>query len=286
MTTPSSRTAAKGRVSQKIHVELDAAAEEDLKGSQTVAAIERAADTLLYFVQSDRADSGVTEIARDLGLSKAAVHRILASLRSRNLVSLDETTRRYTLGPTALMLGLTYLDRIDIRRLAAVQLPALSEATQETATLSVRTGTSRFYIEQVPPAREVIMSVKLGFPYPLHAGSSSKAFLAFLPEPEIDAYLSGPLAKVTDSTIVDKRALRRDLESIRERGWADSTGERQAGAASIAAPVLDHRGLPQAAISVCGPADRFLASKDRSVELLLNTTRALSARLGHNAESA
>lgn len=256
-----------------------------LKGSQTVAAIERAADTLLYLAQVERTDSGVTEIARDLGMSKAAVHRILSSLRSRDLISVDESTRRYSLGPMSLVLGLTYLDRIDVRRLAVAQLPALAAATNETATLSVRTGpSSRVYIEQATPAREVIMSVRLGMPYQLHAGSSSKAFLAFLSEAEVDQYLSRPLEKVTESTVVDKRKLRAELDLIRQRGWADSAEERQHGAASVAAPILDHRGLPQAVMSVCGPADRFNSAKQQSLRHLLEATRRLSAHIGHSPE--
>lgn len=258
-----------------------AAADDDMHRRQTVAAVERAADVLMYFAGIDRSDSGITEIARDLGMAKAAVHRVLASLRSRDLITLDETTRRYTLGPAALRLGLTYLDRIDVARLAAAQLALLSQATNETATLSVRTGNTRVYVEQVTPLREVIMSVRLGVPYPLHAGASSKAFLAFLREDEVDAYLAGPLDRVTAATIVDQRRLRRQLAEIRKRGWAGSIGERQAGAASVAAPVFDHAGVPRAVVSVSGPADRFVRSKDAAARALLAVTRRLSAQLGY-----
>lgn len=79
----------------------------DVSGSKTVVAIERAADILLHFGRSDRADLGVTDIANDLGMSKAAVHRVLASLRTRNLIVIDPETRRYSIGPSAMMLGLS-----------------------------------------------------------------------------------------------------------------------------------------------------------------------------------
>lgn len=258
--------------------------DDDEQGrSQTVAAIERAADVILYFTTVDRADSGITEIARDLGMPKAAVHRVLASLRSRDLVSLDEITRRYSLGPAALWLGLTYLDRLDVCGLAAAQLPGLSQATNETATLSVRTGNSRVYVEQVTPPREVIMSVRIGIPYPLHAGASSKAFLAFMRDSEIDAYLRTAMEPVTPATIVDEDKLREQLLQIRQRGWADSVGERQAGASSVAAPVLNHAGAPAAVLSISGPADRFVKIKSQAAKTLLETTRLLSAQLGYVA---
>ena len=255
-------------------------AEDETKGSQTVAAIERAADILLYFTQVESADLGVTDIATGLGVSKAAVHRILASLRSRDLIQLNEDTRRYSLGAAALTLGLNALSRIDIRKLAIPELAALSALTMETATLSLRTGQSRVYVDQVTPAREVIMSVTIGVPYPLHAGSSSKAFLAFLAEDEIKHYLAGSLDPVTSSTQTNRRTLRSELTKIHERGWAESIGERQSGAASVAAPVFDHHDAPVAVLSVCGPAERFLQEREACVKALLATTRRLSISLG------
>ena len=250
-------------------------------GSQTVATVERAADILVLFTESDSPTLGVTEIAEKLHTSKAAVHRILASLRSRHLIHLDEESRRYSLGTTAMRLGAAYQERVDIREIVASDLRSLSRLTGETTTLSVRTGDARVYIDQVTPQREVIMTVSLGVRYPLHAGSSSKAFLAFLPEDERDAYLDRePLGSLTGETMVDTYELRRELERIRTTGYATSFGERQAGAASTAAPVLDHRGQPLAVVSVCGPRERFLEEAETCSRALLETTRKLSRRMG------
>ncbi|WP_327085135.1 IclR family transcriptional regulator [Nonomuraea sp. NBC_01738] len=253
--------------------------------SQTVATVERAADVLVRFAEPGTATLGVTELADSLGMSKAAVHRVLASLRSRGLVELDEDSRRYSLGLTAMRLGLAYLDRIDIRGLAGPELAGLSARTGETATLSIRTGRARVYIDQVTPPREVIMSVRLGEPHPLHAGASSKAFLAFLPEEEIAAYLADSLEQVTPATVTDPGKLATELALIRRRGYAMSISERKSGAASVAAPVLDHHGLPAAVVSVSGPAERFIGEADACASALLETTDRLSARLGSNGRS-
>jgi IclR family acetate operon transcriptional repressor len=258
--------------------ELDLA---DVNGSKTVASVERAADILLHFAHTDRPDLGVTDIANDLGLSKAAVHRLLSSLRTRNLVSLDPNTRRYSLGASALMLGLSALHGLDVRRLASAELPAISRDTSETATLSIRSNDVRIYVEQVTPPREVIMSVSIGRAYPLHAGSSSKAFLAFMEPQEIEHFLSQSLPKLTDDTVTDRRVLAKELRQIAARGWAQSINDRQAGAASVAAPVLDHSGRPVAVLSVCGPAERFAPEAAACAERLLVSTHKLSAQLGY-----
>lgn len=254
------------------------------QSGQTIAGIERALDALSLFAESETASLGVTEIAQTLGLSKAVVHRILASFRAKGFVELDETTRRYSLGPKILFLGLTYLDRVDILSVAREAMAALSAATNETATLSIRSGDARVYVDQVTPPRDVKMQVSLGVPYPLHAGASSKAFLAFLPDAEVEDYLTGAqLDKLTKQTVVDPRRLRRELATIRDAGYASSFGERMEGAGAVAAPVFGRDGSPAGVISVCGPIERFQKTADAAARLLLEHTSRASARLGHRS---
>ena len=257
-------------------------AEERRATGQTIATVERAAEVLMHFAEHRTTTLGVTEVANALGLSKAAVHRILTSLRGHGLIELDEVTRRYSLGIGAMKLGTAYLERLDVRTVARPQLAALSERTCETAALSVRSGWTRSYIDQVTPHRELIMSVTLGVPYPLHAGASSKAFLAFLPDDEIDRYLAQPaLERFTEGTIADGPRLRREIKEIRGRGYARSNAERQTGAASVAAPVLDQHDRPIAVIGVSGPADRFTGEAGACASALLEAVHDLSERFGH-----
>ncbi|MGV9408921.1 IclR family transcriptional regulator [Nocardia sp. NPDC003693] len=250
--------------------------------SRSIAAVERAMDVLLLFGRSGRADLGVTEIANELGLTKAAVHRILTALRNRELIALEPTTRRYALGHAAIALGRAYLARTDLRVMAAPELRRLAAATGETATLSIRRGDTRMYVDQVVPEQELRMEVVLGVPYPLHAGSSSKAILAALRKEEIDEYLERhELTPFTESTITTPRKLRAELASVRKQGYSISLGERQIGAASVAAPILDHDGGVIGAISVCGPLARFEPRIPELVPQLQKAAAALSAQLGY-----
>ncbi|MFD1825484.1 MULTISPECIES: IclR family transcriptional regulator [Mumia] len=248
----------------------------------TIATVERAVDLLLHIASAPGPDFGITELAEDLSMSKAAVHRVLASLKGRGLIEVDERSRRYSLGVGALRIGLAYLDRIDVRRLGRPALEQLSEQTGETATLSVLLGQhERIYVDQVTPDREVIMSVSLGEPYPLHAGASGRAFLAFM-SPEVrEKYLDdGSLQALTDRTLVDVDELRKVLEDVRSQGWSSSGGERKTGAAAVAAPVLSHDGFPVAVVSVCGPEERFRSHVDECREELVATARVMSRSFG------
>jgi len=249
------------------------------RGSTT--SVERAIDVLMLFTTSQGATLGITEIATELDISKAVVHRILTSLCDRDVVIADPETRRYSLGPGVLQLASAYRSRLDLRTLARQTLVQLSRTTDETATLSLRHGWSRTYVDQVTPDREVTMTVSLGRMFPLHAGASSKALLAFLPSEEIDAYLAtGAIDALTPQTIVDRDALRSELESIRRVGYAVSFGERQAGAASVAAPVFSDEG-PVGVVSICGPLERFAPLTNDFARRLLEATTGLSARLGY-----
>jgi IclR family transcriptional regulator, acetate operon repressor len=250
----------------------------------TVAAVDRAIDVLLHFADKQSETFGVSEIASDLTMSKTTVHRILTSLRARGLVQLDLVSRRYTLGPTAMRLGSRYLARVNIRRLAVPVLQELSAVVNETTTLSVRAGDSRVYVDQVTPPREAFMSVSIGVPFPLHVGASSKAFLAFLADSQIDTYLERNLRSLTDGTITEPGRLRDELRAIKSRGYAQSGSERQVGAASVAAPVLNHLDAPVAVISICGPSERSCLEADECAKLLVAATQRLSADLGHVGE--
>jgi DNA-binding IclR family transcriptional regulator len=185
------------------------------------------------------------------------------------------------LGAAAFSLGLTYMSRLDVRAAAEPELELLSESIGETATLSILSGDARIYVDQVTPAREIVMAVPLGRRFPLHAGSSSKALLAFLPEGDRRRIVEGPLEALTETTLIDADVLAADLMAIRERGYALSTGERQRGAASVAAPVLDHTGRAVGAVSVCGPAERFGPALDDAAQQLVSAAGRVSARMGH-----
>jgi IclR family acetate operon transcriptional repressor len=254
----------------------------DAQKGESTSGIERALDVLTLFVHADTPTLGVTEIADTLGVSKAVVHRQLAAFRSRGFVELEPVTHRYRLGPEILFLGLSYLDQLDVRSLGHETLTQLVAATNETATMSVRVGWSRVYVDQVTPPREVKMSVQLGRAFPLHAGASSKALLAFLPEAEREEYLRGHhLNPLTARTITDPDRLRKELRMIAEQGFAVSFGERDASAGSVAAPVLGHDREVTGVISVSGPLERFSGEVEKSSAQLVTAARQLSQRMGY-----
>jgi DNA-binding IclR family transcriptional regulator len=221
---------------------------------------DRVADVLVSFTRSDR-PLGVSQIARDLGLSKAVVHRILQSLASRSLVQAIPGDARYALGPAAVGLGTKAWSQLDVRSTAAPALRRLRDETRETATLSVLVGNRRIYLDQYESPQEVKMVVEIGPQFPLHSGASSRAILAFLP----GAFIDEVVVELVDARpSVDVDEFRADLELVRAQGYATSLNERNTGAASIAAPFFDSSGNVLGSISSSGPAARYAAPADES----------------------
>jgi DNA-binding IclR family transcriptional regulator len=218
----------------------------------------RVIDVLLLFTDAP-STLGVTRIARELGLSKAVVHRILQTLVTRGMVVFDPASREYRLGAAASALGARALRDSDLRSAALELMRDLRDDTQETVTLTALVPGGRIYLEQFPGTHEIKMTVELGRRFPLHAGSSGKCMLAFLSDDAREAVLAAPLAPLTPNTVTDAEALRAELKVIRDSGYAHSGGERQYDAGSVAAAVFGATGEAIGAVSVCGPRYRVTA---------------------------
>lgn len=252
-------------------------------GTAAASGLHRALQVIYAVAESSSPGVGVSALARDVDLPKAVVHRILKVLARDGFLAFDENTKRYSLGPRARTIGLAALRQLDVPGVARPFLQRLSANTAETATLSIRQGWSRAYVDQVLSPQEVRMWVVLGKPYPLHAGSSSKAILAALPEVELEEFLRHhELAPFTEATMTSPAKLRAEIRKIRELGYAVSLGERQSGAASVAAAIRNGDGTVFGSVSVCGPSNRFNEELQRRYGWLVAITASeISAAVGY-----
>jgi DNA-binding IclR family transcriptional regulator len=223
-------------------------------GNGRVQSVERAV-ALLEAVAAGPVDGEpVALLASRTGLNRATAWRLLATLEAHGLVDRDPATQRYTVGfAVARLAASAGVDGL-VRRAHPVLL-RLSERTGETADLAVVRPLGLTYVDEVAPP-SVLAANWLGRQVPLHATSSGKALLAWLPDSEVTALLEHRLPRYTDSTLTTLRALRVDLEQTRQRGYGFCVGELEPTLNGVSAPVLDERGRPLAVLSVWGPRDR------------------------------
>lgn len=255
----------------------------DASGSESSSTVEKAVVFMTVIAESDGTGMGVTQIAKDAGVPKATAYRILKTLVDLNTLYFDAPTKKYHLGPALLNIGLAAMRQLDVPKLARPYLIALAEQTQETATLSMRQGAMRVYLDQVPSTQEIKMTVPIGMVFPLYAGASSKAILSTFSEEELDAYLASiTLNPLTEATILDQETLRAEIEEIRILGYAVSRGERQRDAGSVAAPIRGSGGEVFGALSTSGPLQRFDRTGTRNLgRLVKENADRLSAEIGY-----
>jgi IclR family transcriptional regulator, acetate operon repressor len=219
--------------------------------------LERAFAILEAFTEF-RPEWSTSDLARFLELPIPTVHRLLGALARLGYVTRDEQTRRFRLGGAAMQLGERARAVSDLRAVALLPLRRLSEATGETAVLTVLSHERdrSVCLDRVETSQPLRLSVRPGRELPLHAGASQKALLAFMPEREADRVLAGPLEGLCTATITDPRQIRRDLELIRERGWASSYEETNLGVWGIAVPVTSEDDVV-CAVGIAGPSARL-----------------------------
>jgi len=207
-----------------------------------------------------RSDNGLTakEISTETGVNRSATYHLLHTLTQTDVLARDG--RRYLIGPRAGVFasGLARHHAPNERLIASARSLAarIHEPVMVTAwgtngmTVLGRTG-------GVGLARELTR----GFADDSHARASGKLLLALGSLEARERYLATHrLSARTPHTIVDPRALERELDDIRERGYAIDNEEFLPGVCCIAGPLESGRG--PVALSVVAPADRFHAERD------------------------
>jgi DNA-binding IclR family transcriptional regulator len=246
----------------------DVATDDPARGVQTALR----ALTILETFTADSPVLTLTEISDAVQLSSPTVHRLLKALRSRDLVYFDPATRSYSLGHGVMRMARVVMERDDLTRIAHPGLERLRAETGETVSLQRLTGDLRVPIVELTSQHVIRMASGVGTAYPIVRGAAGKAMLAFLPQRDQDRL-------VVTSTEPDRLA--KELETIRQYGYAESFSEVVGGAAGLAAPILDAIGAVSGSINITGPRDRFTPERmHAATPALLEVTDAITRQLG------
>ena len=245
-----------------------------------ISVLDRALDVLEVLASNER-PVGVSEIARQIGTTKTAVFRILATLEHRGYVRRHDHVPTYVPGARLITLGERARREIDVRAIARPYLEQLNERFGETVNLGVLAQNDIIYIDMAESAHGLRMAARVGAHDPAYATALGKAILAYLPPAERERHLPDTFVRCTPGTVRDRDALAQELAAVRERGVAEEIGQNEIGARCLGAAIFDHRGVPVAAISVSAPETRMETDRVAAIaEALRQLTMAISAELG------
>ncbi|WP_191602123.1 IclR family transcriptional regulator [Marinomonas algicola] len=195
---------------------------------------------------------GVSELSRNLELTKSNTFRLLQTLIVSGYVRQDQN-KQYFATMKSWKIGQMIMEKLDLPRLSISQMQYLSSITGEAVYLSVLDGLSTLYIEKIESTKGIRTYTPKGGNAPIHCVATGKALLAFHYDTLRDK-LIGNLDLYTDKTITTIDALDEEVDRIKNQGYAVDRGEYRAEVLSIAAPVFSANKEVIAAIGISAPA--------------------------------
>lgn len=236
---------------------------------------------LLGLFTVTRVEIGLSELARELSVSKPTALRLARSLVAIGLLDQDPETRAYRLGTRFLELGTLVAGSLDIRKRALPVLRALCGEIGETTYLMVLKDRQVICIERIEgthPLRDAV--TQIGTVLPLHVGAAGAAILAYLPEQEVEEILMEPLEMRTPFTVTSHSAIRARLLDVRTHGYAVAVNDLVVGTGGISAPIFASDGAPVAAISAGGIVTTIESRTAELADAVLTASSAISHQLG------
>ena len=187
----------------------------------------------------------------------------------------------FRLGNRILELAAT-MSRKPLREVALPYLESIARETGETINLCGLRGHVGVCLQKVDGTHALRVSHELGEAYPLHAGATGKAILAFLETEEQKAVVADVgLPKITMTTITKMPELMQEMAKIRGNGFSESNGESIVGTHGIAAPIFSPTGRIVASIGASVPEHRAMGqNRERIIRLLVEAGEQITQGLG------
>jgi IclR family transcriptional regulator, KDG regulon repressor len=245
--------------------------------------LDRALRILCVF-NRERQSLTLTQLGEVLGLPKATVFRLCATLLKYRFLLYEEGSKRYSLGPKLFDLGTVFWSSLSLRRIASPHLMELQAAISKNVSLAILEEDELLYIDRIQDKRSSSgFGSEVGWRRPPHYGVPGQVLLAFLPDREVDRLLEkSPLKPLTKKSVVNKRQFKEMLRAIREQGFVVEMGTVFDGITGIGAPIRDSMQNVVAALGVT-----FISSLEdgegikRITVEVVRAAQAISSELGY-----
>lgn len=207
---------------------------------------------LITFLSDQHEPIGVSEISRQLDINKNMIFRILNSLEEEGWVyANDEAKYRLTLLP--FHTASKVITQLSVENVSAPYIFNLWKKHGESTYLGILNNDQVLYISHLDSTQSLRVAGILGGYYPLYCSAPGKTLLAYQNESYINKYLEGSFEKRTDNTITDKEDLKKELDIIRQQGYATDNEEYSSGIVCLCAPIFDYTGKAVAALGCSSP---------------------------------
>ena len=205
----------------------------------------------------------ISDIARQLGMPKSAVHRLLGSLVKRGFAAQDDASQRYRLTVRLAAVGFRFLANSGITEICQPSLDRLAARTGELVRLALVEGETLIWIAKSQGALSGLRyDPDLGQSVVLHATATGKAWLATLDEEAAVTLVRAKgfvvPARFGRPIVRDEVGLREELARTRQRGYGVAIEEGEPGTCALAYAIVDRQsGTAVGTVSMAGPIARI-----------------------------
>jgi DNA-binding IclR family transcriptional regulator len=236
---------------------------------------------LLEALVNSRQPRRLTELARELDLTKPNVYRLLSTLSVLGYVKKDAATSLYSATLKMWEMGSRLVEGVDLVGAAGPRLRQLCAESGESVQLAVFDQGYAVYVDKADSPQPLKAMTTIGSRVPATVTSTGKALLAWrLPE-ALDQAMPH-IKRFTPLTITRRRELEADLEETRRRGYAINRGEFRPGVCGIAAAIRDRAGSVVAAIGAWGAERNILgARREELADLVMAAAMDVSRTIGY-----
>jgi DNA-binding IclR family transcriptional regulator len=249
--------------------------------------VQRAARLLRRIAEGD-AVTNVSRTARELGINRTTLLRLLRTLGSERFIEERAEGSGWRIGVGLIGLTAQAFFSEDLVQVSVQELTRLAETLGLSAHLGVLDGTEIVYLVRRVPNHVFASNIRVGSRLPAHAANMGRIVLAHLPAARVDRLYAGSMLRpVTPYTAVTLTQLHAQLDIDRAEGLAWSDGNYEAGISSVAAAIFDATGTPVAAINVSGHSADFAGAprRERIATEISNAAAGISQRLGWHGGS-
>ena len=244
--------------------------------------ISKALKILNCFAGSNEYKS-LSQITKEVQIEKSAICRFLKTLEADSFIEQDKESKKYRLGNKVLLLGLSILNNLDIRKELTLYLEELNKNYNQTVNLAIKYNNKILYLEVLKGKGYIHELTSVGYQEPLYATSMGKVFLADMSEEELDDYFKKTeLKKFTKNTITDIGALKTIIEKVKKDGYASNNEETIDNLCANGVPIRDLNNKTIAAVSVS-----FLkisvdnGTRKKIIKDLLKVSKEASKKFGY-----
>ena len=241
---------------------------------------------IIEYMSACRLPVRLKDISDNLGISQPTVVRYLRTMCDQGYAYHDDHTGCYAMTWKICRLSSSLESNLVLRSMAGSLLSDFANTNNIGVLLAVERDSMLTYLDLVgAPHGSVDTMLRIGKDAPMHSTGSGKILLSAMSPTRVRQFLDQVgLTRLTPYTITNREAFLRELEQVREQGFALDNEECEIGHRCVSVPLYDYTGTVAAAISAFDSTERLTdqAIESRILPALKGLASQISFRMGYS----